>query len=66
MPIRSSGRLNNPGVKDLKVLNVFSDDEEESNNSDEDAEDEEDLDAFLDDFLVDDSEYDPESDWHSE
>lgn len=66
MPTRSSSRLNNPGVENLKVLDVFLDDEEDSNDSDEDAEDEEDLDAFLDDFLVDDSEYDPESDWHSE
>ncbi|KAH7150000.1 hypothetical protein B0J13DRAFT_620341 [Dactylonectria estremocensis] len=65
-PTRRSRRLNNTDARNLEVLNVFLDDEDGSGSSVESASDDDELGVFLDDFLVGDSEDDPDSDWHSE
>ncbi|KAH7160832.1 hypothetical protein EDB81DRAFT_783252 [Dactylonectria macrodidyma] len=65
-PTRRSGRLHNTDGRDLEVLNVFLDEEGGSHSSSESALDDDRLGVFLDDFLVGDSENDPDSDWHSE
>ncbi|KAK7418375.1 hypothetical protein QQX98_003995 [Neonectria punicea] len=71
---RQSSRLNKTGVQDLKMLDVFVDDEDGSESSDTNSEDEDfesnglqnDLDDSEDDFLVCDSESELDSEWDSE